>query len=127
MEGVPCFVSYDSNNDDLFVVEKIEEDTRILVPYGIEDSPSKPYIFDNKDHLVETLRKSKSLTISHLYKESKIIISKYIDQKPSILNVIATDIIFSYFQDRFPTTHYLLFVGKTDVGKSAIGDVFEQL
>lgn len=40
---------------------------------------------------------------------------------------MAVDTIISYFQYRFATTHYLLFVGKNDVGKSAIGHVFEQL
>lgn len=127
LESVPCFVTYDDNNDDLIIAEKIEEDTRVFVPYGIEDSPSMPYTFDNKENLVDTLRKSKTLPISDLYKESKRIISKYIDQKPNVLNIIAVDAIFSYFQDRFPTTHYLLFIGKNDVGKSAIGHIFEQL
>ena len=48
LADVPCFVAYDSNNDDLFIVEKIEENTRVLVPYDTEDSPPKPYVFDNK-------------------------------------------------------------------------------
>lgn len=127
LAGIPCLIAYDNHADDFIVVDKIEEDTRFLIPYDIEDSPAMPYTFENKDQLVATLKKSKSLTISHLFKETRHIISKYIDQKPNILNIIAADMIFSYFQDRFPTTHYLLFVGKNDVGKSAIGDVFEQI
>lgn len=127
LAGVPCFITYDVHSDDLIVVDKMEEDTRLLIPYSLEDSPSITYAFDNKESLFDTIRKCKSVSISDLYRESKRIICKYIDQKPNVLKVIAVDTIFSYFQDRFPTTHYFLFVGKNDVGKSAIGHVFEQL
>ena len=39
--------------------------------------------------------------------------------------LIATDIIFSYFQDKFATTHYVSIVGDNDSGKSSLGITFE--
>jgi hypothetical protein len=38
-----------------------------------------------------------------------------------------TDIIFSYFQDKFATTHYDSIVGDNDSGKSSLGITFEGL
>jgi hypothetical protein len=62
-----------------------------------------------------------------LYKKGKSIVSKYIDQDAYIINLISIDILFSYFQDRFNTTHYTGIFGDNGSGKSSIGDVVEAL
>jgi hypothetical protein len=41
--------------------------------------------------------------------------------------LIATDILFSYFQDKYATTHYVSIVGDNDSGKSSIGITFEAI
>jgi hypothetical protein len=51
-------------------------------------------------------------------------VQDYNDQDKNKLVVFATDIIFSYFQDKFATTHYLS-VGDNDSGKSSLGITFE--
>ncbi|HET6590712.1 MAG TPA: hypothetical protein VFG45_11175 [Candidatus Nitrosocosmicus sp.] len=125
ISGMPFFVSY--LNDVTILVERIEENTRILTPFDKNDSAVKSFEFKDKDHLESIIKQCKVMTISGLYQRIKQIVSKYIDQEQFIINFITADIIFSYFLDRFPTTHYLFFVGTNDVGKSTIGDVLEHL
>lgn len=125
LSGVPYFVSYDE--EDLIILETIEEGDRKLVPYGIDNASSKPYEFDSKESLINSIDHVKDIKIDELYVKIKSIVGKYIDQKPHIINIISADTIFSYFQDRFPTTHYLFFAGDNVVGKSVIGDLCEQL
>ena len=50
---------------------------------------------------------------------------EYNDQEYNKLVVFATDILFSYFQDKFATTHYVSVVGDNDSGKSSLGITFE--
>jgi hypothetical protein len=52
-------------------------------------------------------------------------VRKYNDQDNPKLNLIAIDLIWSYFQDKFGTTHYLDIVGDNDSGKSSLGNTFE--
>ena len=73
------------------------------------------------------LKRARTETIFSLYEKAKSIVSKYIDQENHIIQIQAIDILFSYFQDRFPTVHYLGVFGDNVSGKSSIGDVFEAL
>ena len=54
-------------------------------------------------------------------------ISKFIVHDEHVLDYIAALILFSYFQDRFPTVPYTMFVSDNGSGKSTIGNVFEFL
>lgn len=116
-----------SLNGQANYIESIEDGSRTLIPFGSGDGASNPYAFKDIASLNELLDKVKKMSISDIYKITKNIVKKYIDQKPRILNLIATDLIYTYFQDRFPTTHYLFFVGDNGVGKSVIGNLFELL
>ena len=64
-------------------------------------------------------------TIDSLYKKAKSIVRKYNDQDNPKLNLLAIDIFWSYFQDKFGTTHYLDIVGDNDTGKSSLGNTYE--
>jgi hypothetical protein len=59
-----------------------------------------------------------------LYQKSKPIVKKYNDQDDYKLVLIAADIVWSYFQDKFSTTHYDCVVGDNGSGKSTVGDTF---
>ena len=52
---------------------------------------------------------------------------RYNDQDKHKLILLAADIIWSYFQDKFSTTHYVGVVGDNGSGKSTIGDSFEAI
>jgi hypothetical protein len=44
-----------------------------------------------------------------------------------LLTLVGADIVWSYFQDRFSTPHYLGVIGDNSSGKSTIGDTFESI
>ena len=52
---------------------------------------------------------------------------EYNDQDYKKIVLIATDILFSYFQDKFATTHYDSIVGDNDSGNSSLGITFEAI
>lgn len=93
----------------------------------MEEYLHSPYEFESKEKIDEFIKKAKDQTFFSLYKKAKSIVSKYIDQEEHAINLIAVDIIFSYFQDRFSTTHYVGIFGENESGKSSIGDVVEAL
>ena len=62
-----------------------------------------------------------------LFKKIKSILKKYIDIDEDFINILAADIIFTYFQDKLGMTHYLLIVGDNNTGKSNILLVFSFL
>ena len=60
-----------------------------------------------------------------LYRKALGIVKLFNDQDEYKQNVIAIDLVWSYFQDKFGTTHYLGVTGDNDSGKSSIGNTFE--
>lgn len=135
IENESYFVNVDGdaaakNNDyeNIKITSSIEENTRILNPPSLEECPHIPYSFLSNNALIRTLKQTKeNETVFSLYKKAKAIVSRYIDQDDYIINLTTIDIIFSYFQDRFNTTHYTGVFGDNGSGKSSIGDVMEAL
>ena len=125
INGLPFFVKYNKYFDTVEIVENIEENLRILRPLERQEYPYIPYEFKSKDELEQFIKEAKGITIDELYSKCKSIFSKYVDQDPHIITLLAADSIWSYFQDLFPTTHYTEFIGTNDVGKSSIGYTFE--
>ena len=86
-------------NNHVELVRKIEERNRTLVPPYPEEYPYDP-----------------------------IEVTLYIDQDDEIIVLVSADILWTFFQDLFPTTHYYDINGKANgIGKSSIGHVFEGL
>jgi hypothetical protein len=126
VDGLPFFVKYNHITRTFELVEKIEESSRILRPPNIEDYPSSPpYSFDSNKELAFFMQKAGEVTLDELFKFSKIIFLKYVDQDEYIVILLAADSIWTYFQDLFPATHYGEGVGTNDVGKSSMGYTFE--
>jgi len=123
--GLPYFIKYEKESDKLLDVKEIEEPNRILRPENIEECPFRPYEFFNKEELDYYLKRAKEESIYSLYRRWKAIVTKYNDQDVCKLNLVVIDIVWSYFQDLFPTTHYFAVVGDNGSGKSSIGDTFE--
>jgi hypothetical protein len=120
LEGRPLFLKYEDGN--LNVIEHIEEINRIIKAPSHEEYPYEPYEFTGKESYLE---QAKQASIDSLYLKAKELVQDYNDQDHNKLVVFATDIIFSYFQDKFATTHYVSVVGDNDSGKSSIGITFE--
>ena len=58
---------------------------------------------------------------------AKQYVKEYNDQDESKIILISSEIISSYFQDKFSTTHYISVVGDNDSGKSSLGITFEAI
>ena len=71
--------------------------------------------------------KAKLETYDKLFEKAKQIFDKYNDQDEEVLILTAADVVWTYFQDVFPTTHYLDITGDNAVGKSSLGDTFESI
>jgi hypothetical protein len=125
--GIPAFLRYDEANEKIVPYQSIEEETRILRSPSLEEYPYSPYEFDNLEELDECLEDAKKQTIDSLYNRALNFIKLYNDQDEHKQILLAADVVLSYFQDKFGTTHYLGIVGDNNSGKSSIGNTFEVL
>ena len=55
------------------------------------------------------------------------VVKKYIDSDDFHISIITLSIIFTYYQDRVGTTHYLFFVGPPNCGKTNNLTLFEEM
>jgi hypothetical protein len=114
------------SNGRLELVKDIEETNRILRPPNIEEYPYEPIEFDSLKEIKEYEDIALNETVDSLYQKVKGVVTLYIDQDSEIITLISSDIIWTYFQDLYPTTHYYDVTGKENgIGKSTIGHVFE--
>jgi hypothetical protein len=124
LAGQPAFIIYDKDNLKIEAFQNVEEATRILKPPNSEEYPYDPYEFANVDELKSYMERAANESIDSLYQKAKSIVRKYNDQDEHKLTLLAADIIWSYFQDKFSTTHYIAIVGGNGSGKTTIGDTF---
>jgi hypothetical protein len=125
LSGLPRFIIYDKADEELVPVEKIEEPSRVLRPPNVEEYPYEPYEYVDSEELNYYLKRAKEESIYSLYQKWKFIVKKYNDQDEYKQILITTDLLWTYFQDLFPTTHYTAAIGDNGSGKSSIGDTFE--
>ena len=125
--GVPVFLRYDKENNKIVPYQSIEEETRILRPPNLEEYPYSPYEFDSVEELDEYLEYARKQSIDSLYDRTLNFIRLYNDQDKHKQILLAVDVVLSYFQDKFGTTHYLGIVGDNNSGKSSIGNTLEVL
>ena len=125
LSGFPVFAKYAEGKME--IVESIEENSRVIKPPETEEYQYEPYEFTNTEELEQLMDKAKATTLDSLFTIAKHLVKKYNDQDNQIITLLAADVVWSYFQDLFPTTHYLDVVGDNDTGKSSIGYTFEYL
>lgn len=123
VKGKPLFIRID-NKLNIKGIDKIEEETRILVPPHLENYPYTPYEFESVAEIQRYLDRAKHETIDSLYEKAKTIASDYNNQSIEKVRLLAIDIIVSYFQDRLPTTHYDIVLGDNGNGKSTWGETY---
>jgi hypothetical protein len=128
LSGLPVFLK--SNNSKIGTTGQIEELGRIIRPPNIEEYPYEPYEFANIGEVEFYIERTKSESanvkmIDSLFQMAKSIVGKYNDQDDHVIVLLAADLVWSYFQDRFSTTHYVGVIGDNGSGKSTIGDTFE--
>jgi hypothetical protein len=116
-----AFVYLDRDNDGkLKTVNYIERPDKILYPADNADWQNPlTYTFVSPEELQMYIELAKRETFDSLYQQVKSELKKYVNMDEHYLIVIAADIIFSYFQDKFPTVHYDIFVGDNGSGKNS--------
>ena len=92
---------------DAFLVGKRSK----VVPLDKEQYLTKAYSFASEEEVKHYVETASSLTLDDLYHMIKKIVRKYIDSDDFHISIVTLSIIFTYYQDRVGTTHYLLFVG----------------
>ena len=127
LSGKPVFIKYDEGTGQVRVVEEIWEGSRIIKPPYPEECPYESYQFANIEEIQGFVKQAKSTNVGSLYLKAKGYVQDFNDQDHNKLVLIASDIIFSYFQDKFATTHYDSIVGDNDSGKSSMGMTFEAM
>ena len=124
----PFFLTYSPVIKSFDLVRKIEEVNRILVPPYPEEYPYDPIEFQSKKELQEYFDLANNETVDSLYQKIKGQVSLYIDQDEEIIILMSGDILWTFFQDLYSTTHYYDVNGKINgIGKSSIGHVFEAI
>ena len=125
LNNEPAFLIYSDNHSK--TVKQIEEVNRILVPPCIEGYPAyEPIEFKSLEEIKEYEEKARNENIYTLFIKIRNTVSLYVDQDTEVIVLISADILWTYFQDLFPTTHYYNIVGRGNgIGKSSIGFMFE--
>ncbi len=122
---LPMFLQIE--NDKSLLMEKFELDNLIIVPQDKNLYLSKEYSFFSIDEINSYIQRANKESLDSLFKKVKYVWKKYLDIDSDTINICAADTIFTYFQDKLGMTHYLLFVGDNNTGKSNALTIFEQL
>ena len=88
---------------------------------------TKAYSFASEEEVKHYVEAASSLTLDDLYHMIKKIVRKYIDSDDFHISILTLSIIFTYYQDRVGTTHYLFFVGPPNCGKTNNLTLFEEM
>ena len=86
-----------------------------------------PYIFDSEEQLMKYVKTAQTETYDTLYLKVEKAIKRYVNVEEYYYPILIGDIIWSYFQDRFGYTHYLIFTGDNGSGKNSALLVFKYL
>jgi hypothetical protein len=127
LDGRPVFLTYDRKNDNIKTVDNIQESNRVIHPPKPEEYPYEAYEFASIDEVLSYAKVAKQESFDSLYDRAKYLVQEYNDQDPHKQILLACDIVWSYFQDKFSTTHYLAVIGDNGSGKSTVGDTFEAI
>jgi hypothetical protein len=118
--GQAAFVYIDSSDNKPKIVNFIKRSDKILYPADNIDSQNPlPYTFVSTKELEMYIELAKRQTMDTIYQGVKSNLQRYVNVDEHYLVVMASDIILSYFQDKFATLHYDIFVGDNGSGKNS--------
>jgi hypothetical protein len=122
----PFFLTWNQQKQTMECVRHIEESKRILRPPDEGEYPYEPIEFDSLSEIKEYAELALNETIDSLYQKIKSTVALYVDQDNDIIILISGDVLWTYFQDLYPTTHYYDVNGKANgIGKSTVGHMFQ--
>ena len=100
LDGSPKFIRYDTESEQFKSVDTIEQQKRVLAPPSYEEYPYTPYEFTDEE-LYYYIKRAKAENIESLYWKALSIVKQYNSQDEHKLILMAMNIVWSYFQDRF--------------------------
>jgi hypothetical protein len=128
INGEPTFIQLAECNNKPQYLSKIERPNKILCPADSIDSQNPlPYIFTSIEELEQYLEQAKKQTFDTLHFKVKSIFKKYVNAEEHHIVILSADTIYSYFQDKFSTVHYNIFVGDNGSGKNSALLVYRYL
>lgn len=117
-----------NNNIQFELFDKIDIPSYALYP---TDTPLTrnpiPYSFESEDEIKKYIELAKNETFDTLFEKILIQIRDYVNTEEHVLVVLAADILYSYFQEKFGTTHYNIFIGDNGSGKNSVLLFFKML
>ena len=109
-----------THDNEFELLDSVEDGSEIFIPKGTNNTTSPlSYVFTDEEELRYYLNEAKSETLDSLLTRVDTIQRKFLNVEEHYYTLIAADIICSYFQDKFPYTHYLIFVGDNGSGKNS--------
>ncbi len=120
VDKVPQFVIYNNNDGTFRLLDRIEVANYIIYPVDtITTHNPIPYSFESEQELKKYLTLARLESFNSLFEKVLLESRKYINNEEHTLVIISADTVYSYFQDRFGTTHYNIFVGDNNSGKNS--------
>jgi hypothetical protein len=86
-----------------------------------------PYIYETPEEFEQYIQRARNETFDSLYLKTKAIYRKYVNIEDHQIARLSADTIYSYFQDKFPTLHFNIFVGDNGSGKNSALLVYKHL
>jgi hypothetical protein len=127
--GVYYLVSYDPLAKKLRWETELpieDENNLTLVPYT--EKAIEPYSFESIEELASFIERASKESGGSLFEKIRICVKTFYDTDiQEYLDLIAADVFFTYFQDRFGKTHYIFLHGKPGTGKGAVEEIANQL
>ena len=124
--GYPFFLRL--KNGELVLTHRIELSNLIINPPDSQSQLSEPYVFESKDEIVHYVDLAKKISnFDQLFNLIKSIYKKHVDAEEHYIVLLAADTIYSYFQHKFATTHYVICIGDNSSGKNSILTSFKYL
>ena len=123
----PAFLYYDKQQDKIKTAPYIVKSNRIFKPVDEDEYQYIPYTYDmdiDEANLIKDQLKNENTTLESFYKEALEFVRLFTVQDKEKQVIIAANVVGSYFQDKFPTCHYLAVTGKPGSGKTSIGHTF---
>ena len=91
-------------------------------------SPALPYPFKDVTEIEYFIEQAQKETVDSLFAKHKSVWKQIVVASDDrLIILLASDSVYSYFQDKFATTHYDMFVGGPGSGKGAILNGFRYL
>ena len=100
---------------------------RKVEPLAKDQYLTKAYSFSSEEEVKHYVELATNLNLDGFYDMIQKVVKKYIDSNRFHISIVTLSIIFTYYQDRVGTTHYLFFVGPPNCGKTNNLTLFEEM